>query len=99
MNNPFISLFQCGVVLLVPLVTIAAGLMFIIHRIGLNHHYSLLSVAVLLGFAFFEGSFIGEIIDPRSSTIPFLNLIKIASLIGISSFIFTFVLAGIYGLA
>ena len=99
MNNPFISLFQCGVFLLVPLVTIVAGVMYIIRRIGLNHRYSLLSVAVLLGFAFFEASFIGEVIDSRSPTISFLNLIKFASLVGIGSFIFIFVLTGIYRLA
>ena len=75
-----------------------AGLMFIIRYIGVNHRYSLLSVAVLLGFAFFEASLIGEIIDLRSSTIPFLKLFEIASLIGIGSFIFVFALAAIYGL-
>ncbi len=55
-----------------------------------KYHYA--SISGLIGFVFFEFSFIGMIIDPRSKVVGFSEIVLTATGIGIATFLFVLVI-------
>lgn len=85
----FSSLLQCGVFIIIPVITFGIGIWKIIK---LNPKYQKVSISALIGFIFFEASIIGLIIDPRSSGHSFQELLVLSGIIGFATSLFVLIL-------
>jgi hypothetical protein len=89
-------MLQCGAFILVPGITFGLGLWLIVRYLGFQHRLAMMFFALLMGIVFFEGSIIGMVIDPRSSSVGWTKLFTTAGLIGIGTTLFVLIFTPIY---
>lgn len=58
--------------------------------------YQYISIPTLIGFIFFEASFIGMLMDPRSSEKNFQEILLISSITGLITILFVLIFTPVY---
>ena len=71
--NTLLTLLQCGAFILIPFISFSIGLWLIIRFVGINSRKSLILLAVLIGFSFFEAAAIGMLIDPKRRLLKIIS--------------------------
>jgi hypothetical protein len=72
------------------------GLWLIAHFLGFQHKLAKWFSALLIGIAFFEGSLIGMLIDPRSTSAGWPSILITAALTGLGAAIAALIFTPIY---
>lgn len=83
--NMVSTVLQCGVFILIPIVTFGFGI-WKINQVDEKYHR--ISIAGLIGLIAIETSIIGMLMDPRSVNMNFQELLLTAVAIGVASFLF-----------
>ena len=92
--NIFSMLLQCGAFVFIPLTTLIIGIWKIVPKVDAKYQY--INMSILIGFIFFEGSFIGMLIDPRSLEKNFQETLLISSIIELIVFLFVLIVTPVY---
>ena len=87
--NGFQVMTQCGMIILIPLITLVFGL-----YLGFRYvkKYHLLASAILIGVVFFEFAIIGFLIDPKVAHWGFKDILVNSALIGFGGFLFVYII-------
>jgi hypothetical protein len=96
MGKLLVIMLQCGAFVLVPGVSFGFGLWLITRYLGFQHKLATLCFALLMGAVFFEASFIGMAIDPRSDSVGWTRIITLAGLIGIGTSVAVLIFTPVY---
>jgi hypothetical protein len=86
-------LLQCGAFVFIPLTTFIMGVWKITTKVDAKYQYI---STTLTGFVFFEASFIGLLIDPRSSGKSFQEILLISCILGFVVLLFVLIFTPVY---